>query len=118
MSKQKSKLVRPLAPEEIRAGSYVVVLHEISQFLPWCFTDAPRGGEPVAIKMLPDDPEPLEVLGVCMPFVFAKKPDETLVTLDVRRHHLGALDKTSLRRVLAHLRSKRQDQGKEGKEGT
>jgi hypothetical protein len=115
MPKRKSNLVRALAPEEIMAGSYVVVLHEITQFLPWSFGETPRRAEPVSVRMLPDDPEPLEVLGVCMPFVFAKKPDDELVTLDVRRHQLGRLDGASLRRVLEHLRKKRQEQ-KEDKE--
>ena len=113
MAKKKSNLVRPLAPEEIKAGSYVVVLDEIHEYLPCCFGGVTPPSEPVRIRWLPDDPEPLEVLSVCMPFVFAKKPDDSLVTLDVRRHQLGRIDKATLRRVLEHLRTKRQEQGKE-----
>ena len=116
MTKRKSILVRPLAPEEIKAGSYVVVLYEIHQYLPCCFGGVTPPSEPVKIRWLPDEPEPLEVHGVCAPFVFAKKPDDELVTLDVRRHQLGRLDGASLRRVLEHLRKKRQEQKEQDKE--
>jgi len=108
MAKQMSNLVRPLAPEEIKAGAYVIVLDEIHEYLPCCFDGITPPSEPVKIRWLPDDPEPLEVVGTCMPYVFARGPDRVMVTLDVRRHKLGRLDKTALKRVLKRMRGKRQ----------
>ncbi len=108
MPKTNSNLVRQLAPEEIKPGAYVIVLDEVLEYLPCCFDGILPPSEPVKIRWLPRDPEPLEVLSTCMPYVFARRPDRVVVTLDVRRHKLGRLDKRALKSVLKRMRSKRQ----------
>ena len=107
MSKKRSKLVEPLAPEDIERGSYVAVLHIIDQYLPFCdLLDAgQQRPKPVSVKWLPEDePQPLEVIDVCLPFVSVRKADGSVKTLDVRRHQLGRLSTGYARRVMAGLR--------------
>ncbi len=74
MPKTNSNLVRPLAPEEIKPGAYVIVLDEVLEYLPCCFDGFLPPSEPVKIRWLPRDPELLEVLSPCMPYVSARRP--------------------------------------------
>lgn len=103
MSRKKSRLATLLAPEDIRRDHYVAVLNEIEQYFPCCFDL--RQPEPVNIRMLPADaPEPLRVFEVCLPFVTARRPNGSLITLDVRRHELARLEAVYARRVIKGLK--------------
>ena len=71
-----------------------------------CWFDLPARPEMVNVRTMPDDdPEPLEVIEVCLPFVAVRKPDRTVHTLDIRRHELARLDDTFARRVIKRLRA-------------
>ncbi len=102
MSRKKNSLASLLAPEDIRRGDYVAILHEIEQrWSYWC----DRQTEPTNVRMLPtDDPEPLKVFEVCLPFVTARKADGSVVTLDIRRHELARLGDGYARRVINRMR--------------
>ncbi|MHC4082920.1 MAG: hypothetical protein ACYS15_19885 [Planctomycetota bacterium] len=106
MTSQKPTLASPLAPEDIRRGHYVTVLHVIDQYFPCCFDRA--GTDPVNIRMLPSfRAQPLKVIDVCLPFVTALKAGGSVITLDVRRYELARLDDAYARRVVKHLRAQR-----------
>lgn len=89
-------LARPLAPEEIRPGDYVamlLVVVEYPSFL-WCddATLLPRD-EPRRMRFVPhDEPQPLKVEAVCLPYVLGRTPKGAAATLDVRRVRLARLD--------------------------
>jgi hypothetical protein len=90
-------VAKPLAPEDVRPGDYVALLHEIFE-LPsywWCTDSAlhPRD-ELVRIRLVPTQESlPLRVKSICLPFVLAKKPTGEKRILDLRRCRLARLDK-------------------------
>jgi len=90
------KTAKALAPEDVRTGDYVALLHvvrEIPSFW-WCGEMGPiRADEPVRIPFLPNNGGmPLRVRSVCLPFILVKTPSGNLRHLDVRRHRLARLD--------------------------
>jgi hypothetical protein len=92
-----STLAKALAPEEIRAGDFMAVLHEIYE-LPsymWCADAALlQRDELVRIRMTPTaEAAPLKVSAVCLPFVLVREPCGRQRTLDVRRQRFARLDK-------------------------
>ncbi|MHC4966970.1 MAG: hypothetical protein ACYTGE_18965 [Planctomycetota bacterium] len=88
MTSKKPSLASSIAPEDIRRGDYVAVLHVIDQYFPCCFDRA--GTDPVNIRMLPSfRVQPLKVIDVCLPFVTALKAGGSVITLDVRRYELA-----------------------------
>ncbi len=105
MNKKKASLCSSLAAEDIRCGTYVVVLHIIEQYMPFCMDERTK---PISVRMVPEDEaHPLKVLEVCLPFVTARKPDGSLITLDVRRQELARLDDGYARRLVKRLRAPR-----------
>jgi hypothetical protein len=104
MTNRKPSLASPVAPEDIRRGHYVAVLHVIDQYFPCCFERS--GTDPVNVRWRPRfQAQPLKVLDVCLPFVTVAKADGAVVTLDVRRHELARLDEGYARRVVKRLRA-------------
>jgi hypothetical protein len=90
-------LAKPLAPEEIRVGDYVSLLHvfyDLPSFL-WCGDSAlQRRDETVRICYLPETGGvPFKVKSICLPFVLVKKSDGTQQTLDVRKVRLARLNR-------------------------
>jgi hypothetical protein len=91
-----SGLAKVLAPEDIRPGDLVTILHVVQE-LPsffWREAAAPLPShEPVRIPFLPEHGGvPLKVKSVCLPFVLVKTPSGAKRTLDVRQHQLARLD--------------------------
>jgi len=97
-SKQVSTLAKSLAPEEIRAGDYVSVLHVVLEFpaLVWCDDSAlVDRDEVVRIPFVPENSgTPLKVKAVCLPFVLVKHPCGKQRPIDVRQSRLARLDPT------------------------
>jgi hypothetical protein len=92
-----STLARALAPEDIRPGDYIALLHEIYE-LPsfyWCADAALMPVErPVRIRYVPhEDQVPLRVMHVCLPFVLVDSPQGTCRTIDLRLRQLARLDR-------------------------
>jgi hypothetical protein len=106
-------IVRTLAPEDIRKGMYVTVLHWISEFAPplvSCDDGHWRSVEPIRVRWLPADPfPPMKVKAVCLPHVFVRMPGGGARTLDVRECEFGAVSKLYARCVFdaAHSRRKK-----------
>lgn len=95
MSK-KIKTIRPLAPDDIRTGMYVVITHMIGEHIPFCFDEASwrDRSTPIRIAWMPGNGgEPLRVESACVPFVLVRRADGTHATLDMRQYKLARLSK-------------------------
>lgn len=97
IKRSEGSLAKPLAPEEIRVGDYVSLLHvfyDVPSFF-WCGDSAlQRRDETVRICYLPETGGvPFKVKSICLPFVLVKKSDSTQQTLDVRKVRLARLDR-------------------------
>jgi hypothetical protein len=96
-------VAKPLAPEEVRPGTFVAVLHEIIEWPSffWCcdaLVLAPD--EPMRMRLLPyRDSTPFKVKAVCLPFVLVKTPLGERRTLDVRRCRLARLNRKFARQL-------------------
>jgi hypothetical protein len=92
-----STLAKALAPEEIRQGDFVTMLHvvaELPSFL-WC-ADASTlpQHELIRLQFVPAGGGiPLKVKSVCLPFVLVKLPWGRRRTLDLRTFRLARLDR-------------------------
>lgn len=115
---QSRMLARPLAPEDIRPGFYVALLHVIGEHLSWAALDEPswRRLEPVRVQWLPPHwlgRHPMKVIEVCLPYVLVKEADGDYQTLDVRRHRLARvtrkLGQTAFERVRAQMKNRKKD---------
>jgi hypothetical protein len=89
-------LAKVLAPEDVRVGDYVALLHVVCEMPSFWWRDginATRPEVPVRIPLMVENGGvPLEVRSVCLPFVLVKSPAGELRNLDVRRHGLARLD--------------------------
>jgi len=97
-SPRAARLARTLAPEDVRTGDYVALLHqtcELPSFL-WCAESFQIAhDQPVRIQLLPELAGiPLKVCAVCLPFVFVKHANGTHQTLDVRGCRLARLHRS------------------------
>lgn len=88
---------RPLAPEDVQPGDFVVLFEESYEYpsFYWCAdTTLLAPEEPVRIRFVPrDESLPLKVKGVCLPFVLVKTPRGGQRTLDLRQVRLARLDR-------------------------
>jgi hypothetical protein len=94
-------LAAAVAGEDIACGDFIAVMNEIVEFPSYlwsgCDVSLPSD-ELVRLRHLPSDAgEPRKVISVCLPFVYAKEPNGSVVTLDVRRHQLMRLDRSCAR---------------------
>jgi len=108
VTREATSLAKALAPEEIRRGDFVTPLYVVSEWPSWYWDDDdalhPRD-ELVRIRSTPcDEATPLEVIGVCLPFVLVETPQRDGKTLDVRRVRLARLDRTFAKRTRRALR--------------
>jgi hypothetical protein len=91
----KATLAQTLAPEDIRRGDYVAVLHEVYEYPTWFWCDgafAQTRDEAVRVRFTPhDDAAPMKVQAVSLPFVLVKQPCGRRRTIDVRRRPLARL---------------------------
>lgn len=85
-----------VAGEDITRGDFVTIINEtfeLPSFL-WDRTDISLSpDEPIRIQYKAGNAGlPQKVVGVCLPFVYARKPNGVLVTIDMRRQQLVRLD--------------------------
>jgi hypothetical protein len=96
-----SKTAKVLAPEDVRAGDFVALLHVVEEILSfwWCGgIGATRPEEPVRVPFVPKNGGvPLRVRSVCLPFILVKAPSGKLRNLDVRLCRLARLDRAHAR---------------------
>ena len=87
------------APEDIRAGSYVMIMQDSFEFYPWCAARDSMNPPTTTtlVRMYPDkDAEPMRVISVCLPFLHVQTRAKRPVLLDGRRMRLGVVDRHSL----------------------
>jgi len=98
-----------VAGEDLDCGDYVSLLNETVEFpsFLWdaCGTSlSPH--EPVRLRLIPGNAgQPLKVVAVCLPFVYAKTPSGEMATLDVRRTQLVRLPRKCAKAVWKELQS-------------
>ena len=87
-----------IAGEDIACGDFVAVMNEIIElpsFLWTCSGVSLAPDEPVRSGYAASDAgEPYKVIGVCLPFVYAKTHRGRVVVLDTRQRQLVRLDQT------------------------
>ncbi|HKQ47036.1 MAG TPA: hypothetical protein VJZ71_03075 [Phycisphaerae bacterium] len=94
MEKEDEKTIsQVLAPEDIRAGDYVSILHVLGEFLPLFFEQPWQPVEPIRVMLYPCSVQPMKVVEVCLPFVLVRKVNGKHETLDVRQHRLARVSK-------------------------
>jgi hypothetical protein len=96
-----SKTAKVLAPEDVRAGDFVALLHVVEEIPSYCWFGAmgtTRPDEPVRVPFVPKNGGvPLRVRSICLPFILVKAPSGKLRNLDVRLSRLARLDRTHAR---------------------
>lgn len=100
---------RVLAPEDIRPGKYIAVMHEIGEYLPLvCAGDQDwRRVELLRVLWLPQDESvPLRVSQVCLPFVLVEQPDGKCCTFDTRRYRVAKVPRKYAQNVWRRLRKR------------
>ena len=83
---------KSLAPEDIRTGMYIALLHDVEEFLPSVYFHEVPGGREVEllrVASLPGDVQPMKVVEVCVPYVLVRGISGDHRTLDVRRCRLA-----------------------------
>jgi len=98
-----------VAGEDLVCGDYVSLLNETVEF-PSFMWDACGASLPphelVRLKMIPGNAgQPLKVVAICLPFVYAKTPSREMTTIDTRRAQLVRLDRTCAKVIWKELRS-------------
>jgi hypothetical protein len=101
------RTIRTLAPEDIRRGQYVSILHVVVQVLPTLCAEDVRWGkvELLNIECLPQKVEPMKVIEVCLPFVLVRRVSGRHRMIDVRRYRLAEVDERFGRKVFKRLRT-------------
>ena len=92
-----------VAGEDIACGDFVAVMNEIVElpsFLWGCSGVSLAPDEPVRIRYVASDAgQPYKVIGVCLPFVYAKTHRGRVVVIDTRQRQLVRLDQDCARAV-------------------
>ena len=108
---QATDAVRPLAPEEIRTGDYVVILRETIEYpigLLYCEPLLSDANAKLRVTMIPGSGGlPRRTEATYLPYVLTRRPDGQSETLDVRRHQLARVRKRTARAVWRALRKAR-----------
>ena len=107
-TKSTTTVAARIAGEDIRKGDYVTVLSEIIEvpsFLWSCSSVSLPPDEPVRTRYLPRAAgEPHKVVAVCLPFVYAKRPQGTMIGFDTRQKQLVRLDRDNGRSLWKQMR--------------
>jgi hypothetical protein len=103
-SAAEATLAKTLAPEEIRPGDFVTLLHVVAEVPSyfWWFTEdwnMPLD-QPVRIRLTSlVDGQPMKVKSLCLPFVLVKQASGQRLTLDLRKCQLARLDRRYAKRA-------------------
>ncbi len=118
----KTKLTSPPEPraaatvagEDLACGDYVSLLNEtvrLPSFLWDCCGASLSPHEMVTLRTIPGEAgQPLKVIAICLPFVYAKTPKGETTTIDTRRVQLVRLDRKCAKVVWKELRSSSEQQ--------
>ena len=105
----KTTVAARIAGEDIACGDYVAVMNEIIElpsFLWSCSGASLAADEPVRVRYVARDAgEPYKVIGVCLPFVYAKTHRGRVVVIDTRQRQLVRLDQDCASTVWQKMKS-------------
>ncbi|MCA9124812.1 MAG: hypothetical protein H6821_00810 [Planctomycetaceae bacterium] len=92
----KTTVAARIAGEDIACGDFVAVMNEIVElpsFLWSCSGVSLAPDEPVRVRYVARDAgQPYKVIGVCLPFVYAKSHADRVIVIDTRQRQLVRLD--------------------------
>ena len=108
------RLARPVAPEDLQRGQYVTMLTYTQELVPDMLFggsfDAPRVHR---VERLPGHALPMRIIDVCLPFVLIKDVEGDTLVLDTRRVRLARITKRfareAFRRMKPNKRKKKDD---------
>jgi hypothetical protein len=91
-----STLAKALAPEDVRTGDFVTLLHEFTETPSYYwYSDSAlvSPNEVVRMRCLPsaDGGTPLQVESICLPFILVKHPSGEVRSIDLRRFRVARL---------------------------
>lgn len=105
----KTTVAARIAGEDIACGDFVAVMNEMIElpsFLWSCSGVSLAPDEPVRIRYVANDAgHPYKVIGVCLPFVYAKTHRGRVVVIDTRQRQLVRLDHGCARSVWQKMKS-------------
>lgn len=103
-----------VAGEDIACGEYVSVLNErvdLPSYLWDCSGAALSPHELVSLRFIPENAgQPLKVIAICLPFVYAQAPTGQMTTIDTRRMQLVRLNRKCAKVVWKQLQSSAKQQ--------
>ena len=114
---EKNQTMRAVAPEDIRAETYVTLLREVIEVFPFgCLSESSwRKIEPLRVTVSCDEAgTPLRVIDVCLPFILVEDPCCRHRTLDVRRHQVARLKGRYARKAFDRMRADAKKRRKHG----
>ena len=107
------EVARAVAPEDIRPGDYVSVLHVIAEMPSWLWDNDLRNTQMVRFAHLPrGQSAPAEVLDVCLPYLLVKTARGKRRLVDVRKYRLARVSEEFGRRVFEEAEAERQAEKK------
>jgi hypothetical protein len=109
LSQLEPRAAMTVAGEDIACGDYIARLNETVD-LPSFMWDACGASlsphEMVRLKVIPSTAgQPLRVIAICLPFVYAKTPGGETATIDTRRIQLVRLHRKCAKMIWRELRS-------------
>lgn len=104
------RLVRPVAPEDLAVGDYVVVMQYTDHVYPVVYAhDNMSRVDPVYVTARPRNAGwPYEVLSICLPFIMVEDIDGDQYAMDLRRDVLARVPQSYVDAVLARRRARAQ----------
>jgi hypothetical protein len=106
------KISTALAPEDVKVGDYVGILHVITEF-PRAFLCGDQTWESpselVRWQWMAPPGEPMKVVEVSLPFVLVRQADGKHRTLDMRRHRLARVSERFGRKAFKRFRRDHSD---------
>lgn len=93
--KSTTTCAQAVAPEDIRIGDYLAILHYVSEETPMLLGAESTFVEPKVARMtlMSWDTDPKRVIALCLPFVLVEEPDASRTTLDARRFRLARVSR-------------------------
>ncbi len=103
------EIARAVAPEDIRPGEYVSVLHVVCECMPPPWERADWNGRLSRVLLLPSgNPSPVQVVDVCIPYVLVKTARGKRRMIDVRKYRLARVSEEFGRRVFEEIEAEKQ----------
>jgi hypothetical protein len=100
---------KPVAPEDIRPGQYVIITHMVFEGLPHTYLQEPPGTRPIEllrVAFMSQHCTPMRVVDVCLPVIVIKAWDGEQNVIDARRVRLARVPLRFGRDTMARLRAK------------